>query len=251
MPSVNHGIFGKSENLNIEFEDSARIVNFVFQRQDYPAMIKPLILLIAAAGLVALIAPNAKAQLTATKAFTSAPQRVFPLLDTNTRLDMVDYYNSNLATPSANKLQGRSRITDLTDKTLTVEMSPSSTHEIIILPSARDSIIGLITTLATPAPDSHLSLYDRNWKELDTSKYFVKPTLEDWLTTDGKKNRAEVETMIPFLLISYNWDPATLVLTLNNNTNQFLSSDIYSIVAPYMLSSITYAWEGDKFNKQK
>ena len=30
--------------------------------------------------------------LTASEAFTSAPRSVFPLLDNNTRLDMVDYF---------------------------------------------------------------------------------------------------------------------------------------------------------------
>ncbi len=32
------------------------------------------------------------AQITATDAFTSAPRKVLPLLDTNARLDMVDYF---------------------------------------------------------------------------------------------------------------------------------------------------------------
>lgn len=214
-------------------------------------MIKPLILLIAAAGLIALIAPGAHAQLTASKAFATAPQSVFPLLDANTRLDMVDYYNSNLSTPSANKLQGRSRVTALSDKAISVELSPSSSAEIIILPAGNDSIIGLISTVATPAPDSHISLYSRDWKALDTARYFSKPLLVDWLTDSGRKNRGQVEAMVPFLLISYAWDPATSTLTLTNNTRQFLSEDIYSIVAPYMKESLAYTWQGRQFQAVK
>ena len=38
-------------------------------------------------------------QFTAADAFTSAPQNIFPLLDRNTRLDMVDYVKSGLSTP--------------------------------------------------------------------------------------------------------------------------------------------------------
>lgn len=210
-------------------------------------MTKSIILLLAAAAVVALIAPGARAQLTASKAFATAPQTVFPLLDASTRLDIIDYYNSNLATPSANKLQGRSRITAMNDKALTVEMSPASTTEIFILPSAAsDSLIAVITTLATPTPDSHISFYSRDWKPLDAAKYFNKPVLADWLTADGKKNRNQVETMVPFLLIGYDWDPAANTLTLTNNTSKFLSADIYQTVAAYMLPSLTYRWDGRK-----
>ncbi|MCM1337116.1 MAG: DUF3256 family protein [Candidatus Amulumruptor caecigallinarius] len=209
-------------------------------------MIKSIVLLLAAAAAVALIAPGAKAQLTAGKAFATAPQTVFPLLDAGTRLDMIDYYNSNLSTPSTNKLQGRSRITAMNDKALTVEMSPASTNEIFILPNGSDSIIAVITTLATPTPDSHISFYTADWKALDTAKYFDKPLLGDWLTDDGKKNRSQVEAMVPFLLIGYQWDPATNVLTLTNNTGQFLSADIYETVSGYMYPSLKYQWNGRK-----
>lgn len=212
-------------------------------------MIKSILLLVAAAAAVAVISPRANAQLTASKAFATAPQSVFPLLDASTRLDMIDYYNSNLATPSANKLQGRSRITALNDKALTVQMSPASTNEIFILPAANaDSLIAVIATLATPTPDSHITFYSRDWKPLDTSKYFAKPVLADWLTAEGQKNRSQVESMVPFLLIGYSWDPASNVLTLTNNTGQFLSADIYDTVSSYMLPSLKYHWDGRKMN---
>lgn len=211
---------------------------------------KSVILLIVAAALVALIAPGAKAQLTASKAFATAPQSVFPLLDANTRLDMIDYYNSNLSTPSANRLDGQSRITALSDKVLTVEMTPSSTYDIIILPG-NAPVIGMVTTLATPAPDSHISFYDGDWKQLETNKLFVKPVLADWLTEEGKKNRSDVELMLPFLLIGYSWDPATMLLTLTNNTNRFLAADIYQIIEPYMLGQLVYRWNGRKFEPVK
>lgn len=94
---------------------------------------KSVILLIVAAAAVALIAPSARASLTASKAFASAPQSVFPLLDTNTRLDMIDYYNSNLSTPSPNRLDGRSRITSLSDKVASIELTQASSCDVIII----------------------------------------------------------------------------------------------------------------------
>lgn len=215
-------------------------------------MMKSVILLIVAAAAVALIAPSAKASLTASKAFATAPQSVFPLLDANTRLDMIDYYNSNLSTPSPNRLDGRSRITALSDKMVNIELTPASSCDVIILPAAAgDSLIAVISTVATPAHDSHISFYSRDWKEIPQTRVFEKPVLTDWLTADGKKNRSDVEIMVPFLLISYAWDPSTNVLTLTNNTKEFLTDDIYSFVKDYMLPSISYQWDGRKFSKIK
>ena len=56
--------------------------------------------------------------------------------------------------------------------------------------------------------------------------------------------------MVPFLLISYSYNPATLTLTLTNNTRSFLSEDVYSIVEPYLKTEILYKWNGKKFARQ-
>lgn len=76
---------------------------------------------------------GASAQLTAADAFTSAPASVFPLLDRNTRLDMVDYVKSGLSTPSANALKGSSTITAMSPGALSVRMTDSSTAQVIVL----------------------------------------------------------------------------------------------------------------------
>ena len=215
-------------------------------------MMKSVILLIVAAAVVAIIAPSARASLTASKAFATAPQSVFPLLDASTRLDMIDYYNSNLTTPSPNRLDGRSRITALSDRMASIELTPASSCDVVILPAAAgDTIIAVISTVATPAHDSHISFYTRDWKGIPTARLFEKPVLSDWLSDQGKKNRGDVEAMVPFLLISYTWDPSSNILTLTNNTKEFLTDDIYSFVKDYMLPTISYRWDGRKFSKIK
>ena len=75
--------------------------------------------------------------------------------------------------------------------------------------------------------------------------------LKDWLTPEGRKNIDEVESLVPFLLISYEYNPDNRTLTLTNNTAQFLSDDIYTIVSPFLLPAITYRWDGKKFVQQK
>lgn len=184
-------------------------------------------------------------------AFVDAPQNVFPLLDRTTRLDMLDYYRSNMPTPSNNNLDGKSRITALTPQTIAIAMTGSSDYQLAMLPSGNDSIIAVITTVKTPAPDSRLDLYSRSWEQLTTDSGFKKPGLREWLTDEGRKNMADVEAFVPFVLISYSYDPATGLLTLTNNTSQFLSPEINEMTADYLLPSLTYRWNGKKFRLAK
>lgn len=191
------------------------------------------------------------ARVTAADAFTSAPRKVMPMLDENTRLDMVDYFNSGMSTTSANNLNGRSRITALSPDQLTVSLTDASTCNVIVLPGEQNPMLALITTVATPAPDSRMSVFTADWKRDVTPSVFAKPTLADWLTPAGKKNMAEVEATVPFLLIGYVYDPATATLTLTNNAAGFLGEDVYETVAEYIQPQLVYKFNGKRFNLVK
>ncbi len=206
-------------------------------------------LILATLGICASFS-TADAQLTATNAFASAPQSVFPLLDKNTRLDMIDYHKSGSTTPSRNKLDGKSRISELNDDDMKIDMTDASSYQLAILPAGNDSIIAIISTVATPAHDSHISFYDRTWKKLPDT-YFQAPGISDWLNSDGKKSPDMVTSMVPFMLSDYVYDPSTKELKLTNNLKEFMSEDTESMVSPYLLDTLTYRWNGKKFDKSK
>lgn len=204
-----------------------------------------------ALAVTAAVPQVVSARITAADAFTSAPRKVMPMLDENTRLDMVDYFNNGMSTTSANNLNGRSRITAMSPDQLTVAMTDASTCNVIVLPGEQDPMLALITTVVTPAPDSRMSVYTSGWTRDITPSAFTKPTLADWLTPAGKKNMAEVEATVPFLLISYVYDPATATLTLTNNAKEFLGDDVYATVAQYILPKLVYKFNGKRFNLVK
>lgn len=191
---------------------------------------------------------SANAQLTASAAFTKAPQNIFPLLDMTARLDMIDYFNSGMVNNTINALNGKSKITAMTPQKLTIKMTDTSTHEINLITTAgNDTIIALISTVATPAPDSRMTLYTKDWTTNITDSRFNKPTLKNWLTATGAQNSAQVEALVPFLIISYSYDPADSTLTLTNNTQHFLSKDVYEIVEPFIKKTLRYKWDGKRF----
>lgn len=186
----------------------------------------------------------------AVNSFIDAPQHVFPLLDRNTRMDMVDYFNSSLPTSSTNLLDGKSRITAVTPSTVRIEMTGASDYDLILLPSGKDTLIAVITTVKSPAPDSRLDIYSSAWHQLPTQNVFAKPSLKDWLTDDGKKHTDDVDAFVPFVLISYTYDPTTQTLTLTNNTKEFFSPDVYEIVGGFLQAQKSYKWTGKKFQLQ-
>lgn len=192
-----------------------------------------------------LVSLSAGAQLTASGAFTTAPADIFPLLDKNTRLDMVDYYNSGLATPSSNRLQGRSAITSLTPTSLTVKITDASSAQIAILPAGNDTIIAVVSTVATPGLDSTIKFYDKTWRQLTANKYFTAPGWNDWMAQGH--DSSEVTAYTPFMLASFFIDTENGTLTATNNLSTFLDEDTYKAVAPALNPTITYKWNGKRF----
>ena len=187
------------------------------------------------------------AQKTAADAFTTAPTGIFPLLDQNTRLDMVDYYNSGLATPSANRLQGRSAITSLTPATITVKITDSSSAQIALLPAGRDTIFAVISTVATPGLDSTIKFYDSNWAPRPTDRPVPPPRGSAGMTP--RPPRPALTAHTPFMLASYFIDTDAGTLTATNNLATFLDEDTYKTLSPALRPTLTYKWNGKRFTK--
>lgn len=195
-------------------------------------------------------ATDVTAQFTAEKAFAGAPNRIFPMVDSITKLDMIDYYNSGGIVASKNAFDGESRITKINPEQVNVKMSDASEYQIIILPSKKDSIIAVISTLATPIEDSNIKFYDCEWNDLQDVK-FEEPKLKDWLTDEGKKSIADVENTIPFILVSYFYDPSFKTLMLSHNMAEYVSEENRGAVEKWLKPNLKYQWTGKKMKLLK
>lgn len=187
------------------------------------------------------------AQLTASKAFINAPQQVFPLLDQTVRMDMVDYFESGMSTPSTNAFNGASAITSLTPDLVVLKSTDSSTAQLGLLTQSNDTVIALVTTLATPGLDSNIRFFKSDWTPLPSK--FARPEIKDWLNKQGKANQGEVEAQVPFMLASYELNPSEGTLTVTNNLQAFFDPDIYSMIEPFLIKSLIYKWNGKEFKK--
>ena len=202
-----------------------------------------------AISFLVTVALGSMAQLTASSAFTAAPRSVFPMLDNNTRLDMVDYFNSGMSTPSNNLLDGQSKVTAITPTVLTAKIAETSEATVVVLnPDSSSPVIMLIQTVATPGLDSKISFYTQDWTPLNpASKYFVAPELTDWIAPSAKGSEGMVMAASPFMLASASVDDAGTTLTLTNNLSSFLDPEVYSSISSSLLPTLTYPWDGKKF----
>ncbi len=206
---------------------------------------------IAAIAATMTAAQLANAAQPVADAFKTAPSSLLPLLDKNTRLDMLDYFNSGMDTPSKNELGGNSRIEAMTDESILLTVSSASKAQLAALPYGNETLVAFISTVETPASDSKMNVFTFDWSQDLTEKTFKEPEIKDWLTDEGKKKESEVEAMVPFMLVAYSYDPATRILTLTNNSASFISDDVYKIVSPYLKKQLTYRWNGKKFQPAK
>lgn len=180
--------------------------------------------------------------------FASAPLTLFPSMSESNRLDMIDYYEAGYNRATIGTLGDSCRLTHIDSLSIRVEVSPVLKYQ-LALPS--ENVIMLITTHAIPQPDSEVAFYDTEWNQLPLGKYFTTPILTDWLTEQGRKNRKDVENIVPFLIVSYDYDAANGVLTLTNNLKNYFVGGEWDALAPNMHDKLQYRWNGKSFKKIK
>lgn len=184
--------------------------------------------------------------------FASEPDDLFMLLPHNARLDMLDYYDSGQTVDMRNNLGDSTRLIDLTDNYLKVQMSSAKHVEIRLLNwSKRDTIIAVVETVFTPVPDSRITFYNSNWSPLETIRPLKMPTIDDFfLPAANRDMRNKVHAAAPFFCIELTFTGTDHdVLVARHNLRRFLDADDYAAIAPALRESISYQIKGAKFKK--
>ena len=190
------------------------------------------------------------AQLTAPNAFRTAPKSVIDHFSETMKLDLIDYAKASMTNKVKNQRGSESFILKMTDDYLDLSISPSADIQFAILPIRGKKIIAVISTVFTPAPDSKIRFYAGNWAPIDLD-LFRQPTLDDWLTSDGKKYSDRVTELVPFLMTGYHYEEKGMELSISLNLNQYLTVEAYDEVKTLLHPQLTYIWDGKKFTKKK
>lgn len=189
---------------------------------------------------------------TASDFFISAPSSIIKLLPTLERMDMIDYFNSDENIGVQNRLDGNSKVISLTPEVIKVLVTPQSTLQIAVLPTAKnDTLIACIQTLEMTGKDSQLKFYSPEWKELKADKYFTAPQWKDWVTDTGKEILGEIEAQVPFMLYSIEMNESGNEITVTNQLETFLDQDQYAMLGDKLKKQIAYKWDGSRYKAVK
>lgn len=176
--------------------------------------------------------------------FTSKSNPLFPSLEENDRLDMIDYYQAGQTRDMTSGEIGTSAISSMTDDYIAVKVSNCMTIEIRQLQCGSDTILLVAKTLKTPAKDSTLEIYDSLWNKLDSNKYIGLPRIEDFIKPGANKKQILKEIEFPLVEISIaEKDKIIFTQTLED----YMSQEAYKAISSMLVKSITYTWNGKKF----
>lgn len=113
---------------------------------------------------MAMMALGAQAQ-TIDSIFTAIPDAVLPLLDHNSRLDMVDLYNCNMKAAVGNDLNGESCLLQKDSTHILVRTSSVSHFEMRLLPFEKDTVYACLRTVEMPKEYTQLQFLHTNWSK--------------------------------------------------------------------------------------
>ncbi len=176
--------------------------------------------------------------------FIEMPDTLQPLLTNNDRRDMIDFWDARMSTPVVNRLDGKSRITELTNDFLSVELSRSSSMQIKMLNNvAGDTLLCIVNTVGAEAYDSRIHFYNSRWERVDGSK-FTMPSIADFFLPSDSVGKALEVSDIYLVKLSLKADNDSLKAEY---TMPLYMSRSDSARVASQLRPLFYRWTGKRF----
>lgn len=187
--------------------------------------------------------------LTAAACFTQAPFEVLPIIDNNTRLDMLDYFRAGSDRASANMLGGPAKITHEDASTITFDYGSGASMQIFVLNAdSPKPLIGVIETVSSPIQDSSLTIYDSRWERQPLAP---EPVLAQWMASKAGADRRIVEEALPYIMATCSYDPATGALTIKHTMDGYFALGEGDKALSLIKPELRYKWTGRQFKPEK
>ena len=180
------------------------------------------------------------------------PDSVMPLLTKNNRLDFIDFLDSNMDAVVMNRLDGRSRMTTLTDDYTSIDYTRSCKVTMKLLPVTDSTdVLCMVTTLSAPIEDSRIAFYNAQWQPMRADSLVKILQVNDFASgsDDDEARRAWLKVEIPFMTYTLSAEAPTLECRLS--ALDYLNDDDRKAIAPYVKrESITLTWGENGFGAQ-
>lgn len=206
----------------------------------------PIFLVLGATALGAVT--SAVSARTAADFFTTAPDSIYTLLPQATRLDMLDYYRFGSEKASQNAFGGEARVTYDSPASITYTLTENASGQLAVMTAAdADTVLAVVTTLATPHPDSEIRWFFADWKPLAPPDM---PLFDDWLSLAGRRNRDRARLIVPFMLTKAEIDSTATTLTLTGAARDFVAPGLRAEADSLFIPRMTFSLRGTKLSRR-
>lgn len=216
-------------------------------------------ILAAAAALPVCAAKKTEAPdtISARRAFAQLPATELDLLRPGTRLDMLAYWDNDSVWQAPNTMEGRSWLEQADANYLRVHLTPVSDFAIKVLPWGKGA--DLVATLytvgdGTQAPDTEVRFYDASLKPVEAARIWKAPEVTAFLRPQyaGQGSARKIlEDNVPFPTVSITAGAGSDDLTVTLTVGQYLSREAATTTADLTNSTLTYVWDGKRYNLKK
>ena len=206
----------------------------------------PKAIMIAVLAMVAIAGMQAR---TVGDIFVASTDDALNVIPQNNRAEMLAYLReAGRVVPTETAYGEEATLLRATDNYLKVRMSCASQIEMLMLTHKRDTVVLVVQTVETPVLDSRIMAIDTKGTPLPLDRVFKVPQMKDFVrvTKGTKKKREDVLKCVRFPLISYTINDSAMTLTARQNLKEFMSTDDYAEIAPYLADSITYRATGTR-----
>lgn len=207
--------------------------------------------MIAVLAMVAIAGMQAR---TVGDIFVASTDDALNVIPQNDRAEMLAYLReAGRVVPTETAYGEEAVLLRATDNYLKVRMSCASQIEMLMLTHKRDTVVLVVETVETPAPDSRIMAIDTEGTPLPLDRVFKVPQMKDFVrvTKGTKKKREDVLKCVRFPLISYTVNDSAMTLTARQNLKDFMSADDYAEIAPYLTDSLTFRAKGTRLKPLK
>lgn len=180
---------------------------------------------------------------------TTMPDSVMSLLTRNNCLDFIDFYDAKMEAVVTNRLEGKSRMTSLSEDFVQISYTASTDVAMKLLPlNDSTDVLCMVTTVKTSVGDSRVAFYDNQWRQLDVASYITEPRIEDFCCTVHGDSSQWVWNKMDVFFRTYRLDAENTNLECVLTAPDYLSKEDREEVAPYVCQGpLVYRWTNGRY----
>ncbi len=188
---------------------------------------------------------NISAQKNIKNYFVEMPDTMLPLLSTNARLDLVDFYEAGMRAIVTNRLDGKSELLKLEPDFLELKTSASASMQMKMLSTLNgDTILCVVTSACAEACNSNIRFYDKGWRSLQSDRFFDKPQIREFFIESDSIDKAIAISDIYLVKLSLSADSDSL--HAEYTMPDYMMQEDSCFVAS-RIRTICYSWSGRRF----